>query len=106
MKSRIRIAGASVMVAAGLMVAVAAPASASPPLTFPQLDAICTAQGGTFEIHGPQGIVTCVTATGDFPEGPLNGARAVCEKAYVGATFSPPGAAGPFTWACGAPLTP
>jgi hypothetical protein len=88
MKRRIRIAAATLAVAAGLIGAVAAPASAlSPSQFFKPAGALCTAQGGSFVPSAPNARYTCL---GDFSEAQLGAARALCEGAYgvFGWTFS------------------
>ena len=80
---RIRIAAASVVVAAGLIGAVAAPASAAPN-TIKPAETLCTAQGGTFFFPVDHAIYVCTPpTTGPFSEAQLRAARAVCEGAYA-----------------------
>jgi hypothetical protein len=89
MKRRIRIAAASLMVAAGLIGVVAAPASAAPK-TIKPAEALCTAQGGTFFFPVDHAIYVCAPPEGQtFSEAQLRAARALCEGAYgaLGGTF-------------------
>jgi hypothetical protein len=83
MKRRIRIAGATLLVATGLTAAVAAQASAKPP--FKPAEKLCTAQGGSFSPTG--GAYTCAQTSG-FSEDQLKQARTLCEKTY-GGVFHP-----------------
>ena len=78
MKRTIRIVGATMAVAAGLIVAVAVPASAGPK-TLKPAQALCTAQGGFF-IGGS--ISYQCERGGSFSDNQLRTARTLCEKAF------------------------
>jgi hypothetical protein len=82
MTRRIRMAAASVMVAAGLIGAVAAPASAKATTSKPA-EALCTAAGGTFFPSIDHGLYACEPPEGQtFSEAQLRAAGAVCEHVY------------------------
>ena len=108
---RTRIAAATVMVAAGLIGAVAAPASAGPKTAKPA-EALCTSQGGTFGEGDHNVLYGCVPPTGElFSEAQLRAARTMCEKTYkaFGTEFItdlPPEVAPPGSYACLANLLP
>jgi hypothetical protein len=82
MARKIQIAAASVIVAAGLIGAVAAPASAAPSTTKPA-EALCTAAGGTFFPSIDHGLYACEPPEGQtFSKAQLRAAAAVCEHVY------------------------
>jgi len=81
MKRRIRIAGATFVVAAGLIAAVAAPVSGA--TNPPQLKAsmgLCTAQKGTYFSPGFGGY-TCTKTTG-FSADQVQTARRICKRVF------------------------
>jgi hypothetical protein len=111
MKRRIRIAAASLMVASGLVGAVAAPASAAkdPFQRLKPAEALCAAQGGAFGI-GDHGFYGCTPSSGEvFSTGQLKAAAAVCEHPLKG-TFFPPvfdsEIIPPGTYLCQSPFQP
>jgi hypothetical protein len=112
MKRRIRIAAASLMVASGLVGAVAAPASAAkddPLKPLKPAEALCAAQGGAFGI-GDHGFYGCTPSSGEaFSKGQLKAAAAVCEHPLKG-TFFPPvfdsEIIPPGTYLCQSPFQP
>jgi hypothetical protein len=79
MKRRIRIAGATLAVAAGLIGAVGAPASAK---TLRPAQALCTAQGGSFN-----GSIS-YQCEGAFSANQLRTAQTLCDKVF-GFDFTP-----------------
>ncbi len=88
---RIRIAAASVTVAAGLIGAVAAPAAAAPK-TLKPAEALCAVQGRFFtpgSLGGPV-IYRCEELDRVLTENQERTARVLCERAYRG-TFQPEG---------------
>jgi hypothetical protein len=110
MKRRIRIAGATMMVAAGLTAAVAAPVSAAP-INPPQVKAAlatCAAQNGefSFSIFEPPGappiinLYSC-TKTTNFSANQLQTARTIClnslGKAFPSGVIFIPGTDTPTT---------
>jgi hypothetical protein len=110
MKSRIRIAGATLVVAAGLTAAVAAPLSAAPtnPPQVKAAMAVCAAQDGTFAFSTFNGIVNFYncTKTTNFSADQVQTARTIClnslGKAFPsGVIFSPPTNTPTTQYACG-----
>ena len=73
-------AAASVMVGAGLIGAVAAPASALAPTNLKPAEALCTSHTGVFIPSVVQGTYACVDT--EVSEAQLRAARALCERAY------------------------
>ena len=84
MKRRIHIVGATLLVAAGLTAAVAAPASAAPRTIKPLAD-MCSRQGGQLIPHsGGFHCNALPPGVGTFSDAQLKAARALCEGAFKG----------------------
>ena len=79
---RIRIAAASLMVAAGLIGAVAAPASAASPTTKPA-ERLCKAQGGINFGTVPEGYF-CLAPLNSLSDPQLRAAESLCQGAFSG----------------------
>src|SRR5215208_3747104 len=84
MTRRIRIAAASLMVAAGLIGAVAAPASAAPSTT--PAEKVCKAQGGINFGTDPNqnGSYFCLAPLDSLSDSQLRTAESLCERAFKG----------------------
>ena len=79
---RIRLAAATLMVAAGLIASVAAPVSATPPTTNPA-ERLCAIEGGTDFAADATGYL-CRFSLGTLSESEVGPARKLCEKAFKG----------------------
>ena len=101
MSGRIRIAATAVMVAAGLVGAVAGPASADRPFndaTLKPLEAACATQGGDYFFSAPGAAANC---DGEFSDAQFQAARAICESyKNFGPVFYPVSIGSEPGWLC------
>src|SRR5262245_60349173 len=80
---RIRLAAATVMVAAGLIGAVAVPASAAPPTTKSAQQLCLKAQGG-LEFETDVGLYGCLAPLFSLSDRQVQTAQSLCEGAFKG----------------------